>query len=215
MATHYAGAPAWPAYLREVHVAKRRNPMPLIYSRDDTNLVVMLSDTGQQLSQLSVVKAESNQVQKNSAQKNRVQTKPVQKNHGRDRGSRNGHALSGNGMDPQNPVNATSQSSQQDRNVQEDVRTLIRDHRVDAANGLVMTLLDQRIAAGDTDLRAASLLLQHYEIMLSRIPPLSHVGAIPLRPNDYLYACFDQFIDLIRQQQNQISELQAIIAELI
>jgi hypothetical protein len=95
------------------------------------------------------------------------------------------------------------------------IRTLIRDHRLDEAYRVVMTLLEQRIAAGDSELGAASLLLQHYDIILSRQPPLSHIGALPLRPSDRLYACFDQFIDLIRQQQSQVSELQAIIAELI
>lgn len=97
----------------------------------------------------------------------------------------------------------------------DEVRTLIRGHRLDAANRVVMTLLDQRIAAGDGELYAAAMLLQHYYVVLSRQPPLSHVGTLPLRPNDRLYACFDQFIDLIRQQQSQVSELQAIIAELL
>jgi hypothetical protein len=83
------------------------------------------------------------------------------------------------------------------------------------AHEAVTTLLDRRIAAGDPDLRAASLLLQHYQTVLSRQPPLAHIGPATLRPSDQLYACFDQFTDLLHQQNHQILELQAIIAELV
>jgi len=95
------------------------------------------------------------------------------------------------------------------------VRRLIQEHLLDDAHEAVATLLDRRIAAGDPDLRAVSLLLQHYQTVLSRQPPLAHTGSVPLRPSDQLYACFDQFTDLLRQQNHQILELQAIIAELI
>jgi hypothetical protein len=110
---------------------------------------------------------------------------------------------------------ATNDSNLSEHTVKDEVRSLIREHRLDEANRVVLTMLDERIAAGDGELSAASMLLQHYDVVLSRQPPLSHIGAMPLRPNDRLYACFDQFIDLIRQQQSQVSELQAIIAELI
>ncbi len=103
----------------------------------------------------------------------------------------------------------------EDHGVVDHVQALIRNNRLDEANRVVLNLLQQRIDTDDKQLSAASMLLQHYEIVLSRQPPLSHIGARPLRPNDSLYACFDQFIELIRRQQSQISELQAIIAELI
>ena len=95
------------------------------------------------------------------------------------------------------------------------VRLLIQDHLLEDAHEAVAALLDHRIATGDADLRAASLLLQHYQTVLSRLPPLAHVGSVTLRPSDQLYNCFDQFVDLLRQQNQQIAELQAIIAELL
>jgi hypothetical protein len=58
-------------------------------------------------------------------------------------------------------------------------------------------------------------LLQHYHTILAMQPPLSHIGPVPLRPDDRLYACFDQFLDLLRRQDSQILELQMMISELV
>ena len=124
-------------------------------------------------------------------------------------------------LQPDRALNRPSQNRQSQKSqtlatsIADDMRTMIRDHRLDEANRIAATLLDQRIADGDSDLSAASMLLQHYDTILSWLPPLSHIGVMPLRPNDRLYACFDQLINLIRQQQSQVSELQAIIGEWI
>jgi hypothetical protein len=95
------------------------------------------------------------------------------------------------------------------------IRTLLLEKSLEGPSSAASALLDQRIAAGDAELRSVSLILQHYETVLSRLPPLAHNGTLPLSPSDELYACFDQFIDLLRQQDQQIAELQAILAEII
>jgi hypothetical protein len=97
----------------------------------------------------------------------------------------------------------------------DDVRTLIQESRLDEAHQAVMTLLDQRIVAGDKALIGVALLAQFYQVVITGQPPLSYPGAEPLRPNDKLYQSFDAFIDLIRRQQSQIAELQAMVAELL
>jgi hypothetical protein len=117
------------------------------------------------------------------------------------------------GLDPgshHGPVAPTSSTNAADR-----LRRLIQDHLLEDAHEAVGVLLDRRIAAGDADLHAVSLLLQHYQVVLSRLPPLAHIGSVPLRPSDQLYACFDQFIDLLRQQNQQIMEMQGMLAELL
>ncbi len=96
-----------------------------------------------------------------------------------------------------------------------DVRALIRESRLDEAQQTVMTLLDRRVAAGDAELIDVALLMQFYQVAIACQPPLSYPGALPLRPNDKFYQCFDGFIDLIHQQQSQIADLQAIVAELL
>jgi hypothetical protein len=95
-----------------------------------------------------------------------------------------------------------------------ELRNLIRENRLGEAGLLVLTLIDKRIAAGDSELATALTLLRHYEFIISQLPPLWHVGAVPLRPDERLYTCFDQFIELIRLQQHQIGELQAMISEI-
>ncbi len=96
-----------------------------------------------------------------------------------------------------------------------DVRSLIQESRLDEAHQAVMSLLDKRIVAGDEELIGVALLAQFYQVLISGQPPLSYPGSAPLRPNDKLYQCFDQFIDLIRQQESQIAELRSIVAELV
>ncbi len=96
-----------------------------------------------------------------------------------------------------------------------DIRALIQQSRLDEAHQAVMTLLDRRIVAGDHALIGVALLAQFYQVLVSSQPPLSYPGAEPLRPNDKLYQCFDQFIDLIRRQESQIVELRAIVEELL
>lgn len=95
------------------------------------------------------------------------------------------------------------------------VRALIRSHLIDDAQRHVCSLLDRRIQGGDRQLQAVALLLQHYYTILSMQPPLSHIGPVPLQPDERLYACFDQFLDLLRRQDSQISELQMMISELV
>jgi hypothetical protein len=95
------------------------------------------------------------------------------------------------------------------------VKELVRNHLIEEANRYVGSLLDDRIKAGDSQLQAVALLLQHYHTILAMQPPLSHIGPVPLRPDDRLYACFDQFLDLLRRQDSQILELQMMISELV
>lgn len=95
------------------------------------------------------------------------------------------------------------------------IRTLIKDNLLDEANQIVTRLLRTRMNSGDTELAAVNLLLQHYRMLIARQPPLSHVDTVPLHPNGHLYECFDRFIDLMAQQNKQISEMSVIISELI
>ncbi len=78
-----------------------------------------------------------------------------------------------------------------------------------------LQLLDSRIAAGDTGLLPVQSVVRRCLALLSAMPPLSHVGSLPLRPDDRLYECFDQFLSLLRQQECQMQELQTMINELI
>lgn len=102
-----------------------------------------------------------------------------------------------------------------DSSVRAEIRDLIKNNLLEDANRIVMELLRSRIQAGDDELEAVMLLLQHFRVIIARQPPLSHLESIPLHPNGALYECFDQFIDLIGRQNKQIGEMSAIIAELI
>jgi hypothetical protein len=107
---------------------------------------------------------------------------------------------------PEAPIAATSFNR---------MRTLVLENSLDEAASVAAALLQQRIAAGDVELASVGLLLQHYETVLYRLPPLGHTEMVALRPSEELYACFDQFVDLLRQQGQQIAELQAILSEMI
>jgi hypothetical protein len=95
------------------------------------------------------------------------------------------------------------------------MRTLLAERSLEEPSRMALALLDRRISAGDSELREVSLLLQYYETILSCLPPLAHNSTLPLRPSDELYAFFDQLIDLLRQQGQQIAEMNSILAELI
>ena len=84
----------------------------------------------------------------------------------------------------------------------------------DACN-FALHLLDRRILNGDAELLTVKCVVQRCLSLLSAMPPLSHVDTVPLRPDDRLYECFDQFLSLLRQQDNQMLELQTMINELI
>ena len=89
------------------------------------------------------------------------------------------------------------------------------EQRLDQATRLVGDMLERRVAAGDTELDAARILLDHYYTIVTNMPPLGHLDGIPLRPSDALYNCFDQFLEMMRKQDGQIRDLMAIIDELI
>lgn len=95
------------------------------------------------------------------------------------------------------------------------VRALLAERRLEMATGFVLDLLQQRISVGDRALDAVRLVLQHYVTIVSQSVPLSHLGCAPLRPDDRLYQCFSEFVDMLHRQDGQIRELQAIIAELV
>jgi hypothetical protein len=86
---------------------------------------------------------------------------------------------------------------------------------ISAGCELALELLDRRISAGDSGLLAVKSVVQRCRSLLAAMPPLSHVDSVPLRPDDRLYQCFDQFLSLLRQQETQMQELQAMINELI
>jgi len=194
--------------------------MPLVISQDDTALAVVRLAPASQQTRSATNTARKSPLRTGQALNGQGQNGRDDDGHSNKGQIHNGHSNNGHGRNGRDhhgqSRNGRGQNGQMlETDIADEVRRLIRDHRLDEANRIVARLLDRRIADGDSDLGAASMLLQHYDIILSRQPPLSHIGAVPLRPNESLYACFDQFIDLIRQQQNQVSELQAIIAELI
>ena len=95
------------------------------------------------------------------------------------------------------------------------VRAYLAEQRLGMANQLALDVLDDRLAIDDDDgLRAVRLLLQHYMLLVAQMEPLAHLGCAPLRPDDRLYQCFNQFVALLHQQDSQIRELTAIVAEL-
>jgi hypothetical protein len=96
-----------------------------------------------------------------------------------------------------------------------DIKDYLIDGRIGVACRLAMDLLDARVAAGDTELSAAKQVIQHCLWIISAMPPLSHIGSVPLRPDDRLYTLFDHFLSLLRQQESQMQELQTMINELI
>lgn len=198
---------------------KRCKPIPDVMDREDTVLTVARLNPGREQAPSTTTEAGPDQALENPVRKTAAQSlthKSQRKHSQRQNGqASNGRTLNGaheNGHDQDSEI---ANRRYQGCNSEDQLRTFIRNHDLDRANRVVMTLLEHRIAAGDSELHAATMLLQHYHVILSRQPPLSHIGTLPLRPNDCLYACFDQFINLIRQQQGQVSELQAIIAELI
>ncbi len=201
-------------------MAKRLNSMPLVINQDDAALAMVRPDATSQPTRSAPNNARKTPLRTSQTLNGLGQNSRSQNGHSNNGQSHNGHSYNGHGQNSHDhnghSRNGRGQNGQRlETDIADDVRGLIRDHRLDVANRIVAGLLDQRIADGDSALGAVSMLLQHYDIILSRQPPLSHIGAVPLRPNESLYACFDKFIDLIRQQQNQVSELQAIIAELI
>lgn len=96
-----------------------------------------------------------------------------------------------------------------------EIRENLVGGRVGAAGQLAIELLDARVAAGDHDLDAARMVIQSCVSLISMMPPLSHVSGVPLRPDDRFYTFFDQFLGLLRQQEQQMRELQSMIHELI
>jgi len=96
-----------------------------------------------------------------------------------------------------------------------DIKDHLVDGRIDVACQLAMDLLDARVAAGDAELSMAKQVVQHCLWIISAMPPLSHIGSVPLRPDDRLYTLFDHFLSLLRQQEGQMQELQTMINELI
>lgn len=95
------------------------------------------------------------------------------------------------------------------------VRARLNEQRLEQATRLVADMLERRVAAGDAELDAARILLDHYYTIVTNMPPLGHVDGVPLRPSDALYTCFDQFLEMMRKQDGQIRDLMAIIDELI
>ncbi len=87
--------------------------------------------------------------------------------------------------------------------------------RVEQAGQLAIDLLDARVAAGDHELNAAKAVIRFCLSLVAMMPPLSHVSGVPLRPDDRLYMFFDQFLSLLRQQDQQMRDLQSMIHELI
>jgi hypothetical protein len=97
----------------------------------------------------------------------------------------------------------------------ESLRDWLREQQLDVATQMILERLDKRIARGDAELQAVRLLLHHYSTIISRLVPMAHLGCAPLRPDDRLYECFAEFVDLLHRQQNQIREMEAIITELV
>jgi hypothetical protein len=89
------------------------------------------------------------------------------------------------------------------------------DDHIGAACEHALDLLDRRIIGGDSELLPVKAVVQRCLSVISAMPPLSHVDSVPLRPDDRLYECFDQFLSLLRQQESQMLELQTMINELI
>jgi hypothetical protein len=93
--------------------------------------------------------------------------------------------------------------------------TFLSDHHIGAACDFALELLDRRILSGDTELSTVKCVVQRCLSLISAMPPLSLVDRVPLRPDDRLYECFDQFLSLLRRQESQMLELQTMINELI
>lgn len=95
------------------------------------------------------------------------------------------------------------------------VRALLAEQRLERATSFALDLLNQRIDVGDGALDAVRLVLEHYAMIVAQLAPLAHLGCAPLRPDDRLYRCFSEFVDMVHRQDGQIRELQSIIAEMV
>jgi hypothetical protein len=95
------------------------------------------------------------------------------------------------------------------------VRALLAEQRLERATAFALDLLNQRIDVGDGALDAVRLVLEHYVMIVAQLAPLAHLGCAPLRPDDRLYRCFSEFVEMVHRQDGQIRELQSIIAEMV
>jgi hypothetical protein len=86
---------------------------------------------------------------------------------------------------------------------------------LDEVNGLVLGLLDQRIAEGDDAMQSVRNLLCHYIDIIVNMEPMAHLGCAPLRPDDRLVEAFSQIIDLMHAQNQQLDELQRLITDIV
>ena len=97
----------------------------------------------------------------------------------------------------------------------ERVRSLVVNQDLDEANGVVLDLIDRRIADGDQAMHAVRILLRHYIEIVVNMEPMAHLGCAPLRPDDRLVQAFSQIIDLMHGQNQQLNELQQLAADLV
>lgn len=85
-----------------------------------------------------------------------------------------------------------------------------------SATRLAVSLLERREEMqGDPLAGPLALLLRYSQDTLERMPPLGDVERIPIHYDDAFAACFEQIIALLRLQDAQVAELQAIAAELL
>ena len=58
-------------------------------------------------------------------------------------------------------------------------------------------------------------LLERCFVRLAQLPPLHDGERLPVHYDDQLAHCFEQLVALIRAQDGQLAEMQAIVSELI
>ncbi len=95
------------------------------------------------------------------------------------------------------------------------VAAALAQHQVGEATGMAMDLLARRVREGDEAAEGLIAVLDYYAGLVSRLPPLYDAERIPLQIDDRLAICFEQVMALLREQDMQVAELSAILAELL
>ena len=91
------------------------------------------------------------------------------------------------------------------------MHSLIGSGQVDVAAGLALAALDRREADGEA--QAVAAVLRAQQALLAGVAPLRDAPRRLPRPGERGVEAFTELLTLLRMQDAQLSELQALVAE--
>jgi hypothetical protein len=83
------------------------------------------------------------------------------------------------------------------------------------AGELAMSLLASQEAAGEPAAQAGLQVIAAYQAAFEKLPPLHKISRSKISFDDRVAACFEEMLALLRIQDSQIAELQAMVSDLV